>query len=51
MKLLKIASILEIEIKQQNTLDQPKILSTTTYSQYQLGKDFNLTIVRNCPAK
>jgi hypothetical protein len=52
IKLSKIASILEIETLVKNTINQPKILPATTYSQqHQLGKDLNLTIVRNCPAK
>jgi len=37
IKLLKIASILEIETTEKNTINQPRILQATTYSQHQLG--------------
>lgn len=51
IKLSKIASILDIETVQINTINQQKILTATTYNPYQIGKDFILTIVRKCPAK
>lgn len=52
MKLAKIAGILQIATMIQNSNFQPRILQATTYSQqHQLGMCFNLTIVRNCPAR
>ncbi|CAF5170541.1 unnamed protein product, partial [Rotaria sp. Silwood1] len=51
IKLSKIASILEIQTTSLNTINQSKMFTNTNYTQYQLGKDFNLTVVRNCPVK
>ena len=52
MKLSKIASILELQTTPHNPINQRKYRSTTTtYSPHQLGRDFNLTIVRNCPVR
>jgi hypothetical protein len=57
IKLTKIASILDIPLNPATTpattTNSASYLTsaTTTYSQHQFGKDFNLTIVRNSPVK
>ena len=51
IKLSKIASILEIETIPIHKLNQPRIFTATANNQHQSGKDFNLTIVRNCPGR